>query len=429
MMSAFFQSWIGSTQSSRISSTREARPGDLRPAQPGRELAPHRERRPARAGEPDAEERDQPDGDGVPRGGRQAVGDDLPDVAHGRLDRLGDDDLVDDVVAGERADREQQHAGDRDADRDGADLAAAAAGHEPDGAGPAEDHERPDPVRDGLEPLRDVLRRRELVRLEQRDLTRVLPGSAGRGCRRTGTARRAGARAAGCRARRCRSSCRGPPPLFSSTLTSSCCAVAASATKTCWQPRPLRAPGARRDRLRRARRRRSGPTGPGGSSAADPSTAPRRRRSSRASRPSPPRPGSRIASSAMSSCAVLRKLSWSSASRLTKFESRLMTRKTIPSTTRIRAPIERPRDGRRGASGSSRRRCGRGIGHGFSSASRGSRLARGFCRRAAAHPMPLARRFQVPRAGAEQAPVPSGPSGSRLRSRGAASSSPRTPRR
>ena len=85
----------------------------------------------------------------------------------------GRDHLVDDVAAGDRPDREQEDAGDHDPDADRPHLAASASPHEPHGGHPADEDERPDPVGDRPQPLRDVLCGLELVGFEERDLARV----------------------------------------------------------------------------------------------------------------------------------------------------------------------------------------------------------------------------------------------------------------
>ncbi len=71
----------------------------------------------------------------------------------GRLDRVGGHEVVDDVVAGCGPDGHDREPHDHEPDRDRSQLEPAPAACEPDGRGPGQDREHPDPVGDDLEEL------------------------------------------------------------------------------------------------------------------------------------------------------------------------------------------------------------------------------------------------------------------------------------
>ena len=127
----------------------------------------------------------------------------------------------------------------------------------------------------------------------------------------------------------------------------------------------------------------------------------------------------------------LRKWPLSSASRLTKFESRLMTRKTMPRMTRMRAAITRPRDTRCAGSGARPAGAGAfglggGIGHDVSSAPGEPGGSEGCCRRGPQHeqsyaPSPRGSRSGVCGSGAAQRRGPRRTSTRSIGTRGCAS--------
>ena len=81
--------------------------------------------------------------------------------------------MIDDVLAGEPTHDEHEHADDDETDAERANLLAAAPTGQPDGGDKGSECEDPDEVRDLLEPVGELLRRVQIVGLEDRDLPGV----------------------------------------------------------------------------------------------------------------------------------------------------------------------------------------------------------------------------------------------------------------
>ena len=128
---------------------------------------------PRRSGEPDAQEREEPEDDPEPRTVGEPLGDDAPRVGPRRLGRVRRQ-RVDQIRAEEPADEQQQESRDQEADRECPELDAPPAAREPDGQRGERDRDEPEPVRESLEDAGSGLRRLELVGADDRDLARRL---------------------------------------------------------------------------------------------------------------------------------------------------------------------------------------------------------------------------------------------------------------
>ena len=90
-----------------------------------------------------------------------------------RPHRIGGDELIDDVLAGEPTHDEHDQADDDETDAERANLLPPAPTGQPDGGDKGGECEDPDEVRDLLEPVGERLGRVQIVCLEDRDLPGV----------------------------------------------------------------------------------------------------------------------------------------------------------------------------------------------------------------------------------------------------------------